>query len=272
VGFAPGGAGEGPDAAALGPLRFKFHGVGERQGPEERPGFLSSLGFGFRGPKWSAAICRFGCVCVSTHIRGTKSVQCWAFRWWGVSTMSNASDVQFVRNRYAKGMGASVMNLVRFRLANISIQYMQYAWVGDLVRQGRIHIKVDSGDSYDHVTDTIGIDDPKCWFHVLVHEGTHAVIDACNPGLSITKGNGEACAYVAETVFNIAWRKEVPDFNVPHLARPVASLARRILSHNERGAKGLFECDPASVAEINAILGKHWPVNRVDRMNGIRGV
>ena len=164
--------------------------------------------------------------------------------------MSKANDIQFVRNRFASGMGASVMNLVRFKLNNISIQFLQYAWLGDLVKQGRIRIDVGSGDNYDHNTDIIGIDDPKCWFSNLVHEGTHAIIDGCNPGLTITKGSGEACAYLAETMFSIAWRDEVPDLIIPHLTRPMAALARRALAFNST-RKSSFECDGRCVARRN---------------------
>ena len=72
-------------------------------------------------------------------------------------------------------------------------------------------------------------------------------------------------------MFNIAWKDEAPDLEVQYLTRPVASLARTILSFNTKHTAA-GECDSASVEDIKAILKRTMNIDRADKMNGIKDV
>jgi hypothetical protein len=182
--------------------------------------------------------------------------------------VSRQSETDKLRGRF-RSLKSPILNLVRFQLNNVKIQYLQYNWISDLVVSGKISLTMSAGRSYDHMTDTLSIDDADAAFNVIVHEATHAIIDACYPGLKITKGTGEACAYLAETVFNIAWKDEAPYLDMNYLTKPVAQLARRVLAFNA-GHPQPYVCDQGSVDEIIGILGVHMNVGRTDVMNGIK--
>src|SRR5690348_239500 len=74
---------------------------------------------------------------------------------------------------------------IRFRLENIGIDRLMYAYFADVMLQGRlIRVVVGSGDGYDNTTTpralTFASADPPP--RTIVHEATYAVIDATHKG------------------------------------------------------------------------------------------
>src|SRR4051812_34436564 len=112
-----------------------------------------------------------------------------------------SSQTQKLRSKIKKTLCTPVCNMIRFELDNVSIRYLHYNYVAGLIERDKIHINVSDGHSYDHDTDIITFDGENVAPNVIVHEATHAVIDAVNPGLTITKATGELCAYLAETIY-----------------------------------------------------------------------
>jgi hypothetical protein len=70
-------------------------------------------------------------------------------------------------------------------------------YIGSEILRDKVHVREGGSNWYDHVSNVRSVDDFDTEPHVIVHEATHAVIDATNPGLIITKGSGEAAAYLA---------------------------------------------------------------------------
>ena len=84
----------------------------------------------------------------------------------------------------------------------MAIEYLMYNYVANLIEQNKIRIGMSSGRTYNHISDYITFDSVDVGPEVIVHEATHALIDAVYPGLTITNGTGEACAYLAETIYS----------------------------------------------------------------------
>ncbi|MBR1155223.1 hypothetical protein [Bradyrhizobium sp. JYMT SZCCT0428] len=181
------------------------------------------------------------------------------------------TDLPSFRSR-AKGILTSpACNNIRFKLDNVQIRSFMFGYIGDAIARNRVHIKAEGFNGYDHESDTIFLVSPDVRPHELVHEATHAVIDATNRGLVISKGPGEAAAYLAETVYSIVTQGEANSLDVPHLTPPVASLARRLIEYN-KDPRRTFTCPASDVTLIKAILGSSklaGNMARMDTMNGI---
>jgi hypothetical protein len=168
--------------------------------------------------------------------------------------MASAAEVNKLRGRVANIVCSVHCNYhIRFQLANIRIQTLQFAYVGGLVKRGKVNVRIGSGNGYDHTSNTITFDDVDVGDHAIVHEAAHAVIDATHPGVTITKGTGEAAAYLSEMIYSLVTTGEAVDLDVPRLTRPVWLLARSVLAHN-RANKDSYRCPSSDVANIVGVL------------------
>ena len=134
--------------------------------------------------------------------------------------MASAAEINKLRARARNILCSSHCNYsIRFKLENIRIQALQFGYIGDLISRGKINIRIGSGNGYDHRSNTLIFYDVDVEAHVIVHEATHAAIDATHQGVTITKGHGEAAAYLAEMIYSIVTTGGAVDLNVQHLTR-----------------------------------------------------
>jgi hypothetical protein len=133
---------------------------------------------------------------------------------------------------------------IQFTYVGSTVMGYGYGYVADVIEKGGIQIKIrDTGSftaGYDHrgstPTFTFSNADPEIVSSpegsaTIVHEATHAVIDAVRKGRTIAFGDNEVAAYLAETIYRI-------NSNAP-LTGPLAPLlnpvARRIKSFRGPG-------------------------------------
>jgi hypothetical protein len=181
------------------------------------------------------------------------------------------TDFGQLRARAQGVLTSQICNQIRFKLDNVRIQSFMFGYIGTAIGMGRIKFRVGGGNGYDHKSNTMFLMSEDVPSNEIVHEATHAIIDATNPGLTITKGTGEAAAYLAETVYSIVAFGEPRSLDVRFLTRPVAQLARELIAFNSN-PKVSFVCPDFEVSGIKAILRNSrlvGDINRLDRMDGI---
>jgi hypothetical protein len=171
--------------------------------------------------------------------------------------MFNEKELSGLRSRAASILKSQPCSDIRFKLNNITIQKYMYMYIADAILDGHVHVAEGGGDGYDHESNTIVFQSANIEPAVIVHEATHAVIDATNPGVKVTKGTHEAAAYIAETLFRMSTGAPL-DLEVPHLIRQVLPLAQQIKAWNARNI-WLFPCPQRSVDNIIAVI-EHSPL------------
>lgn len=185
--------------------------------------------------------------------------------------MANEAEISRLRAKAKTLLTSSVCKQIRFKLDNVAIQYLMYGYVAGLIAEDHVHIKVESGDGYDHVFNTMTFSSADPHAATIVHEATHAVIDATNAGKDVTKGTHETAAYLAETIFSLL-SGDSPDLGVPYLTPPLVELAGKVMAFNKSGKSGLFVCPLTDTEYVKKILASSrlaGAVDRVDRMDGV---
>jgi len=150
---------------------------------------------------------------------------------------------------------------IAFKNAGVSIMGYGYGYVADMLEQGKVSATVGNTGGftakYDGRTNTMtfGSDALRealtpSGRGTIVHEATHAVIDAVAPGRTIGYGDEEVSAYLAQTIY--ALNRRDPINRVGPLAGPAYEIAERI--RNFRGDKGIYECTPSEVFGMRAVI------------------
>jgi hypothetical protein len=187
--------------------------------------------------------------------------------------MSDAIDDEKLRWRMSRVLHSKECRAIRFKLDNVVIQTYMYAYIGDAITDRLVNINPNSsGHAYDPKSNTIIVDSHDVAPAVIVHEATHAVIDATHQGKNISVGTHEAAAYLAETLYSMYCHDDDASVDVPHLDRPLILLARKVNSFNASHPSGSFLCPDSDVLYIKAIIrssGLRSNVDRVDTMDGI---
>src|SRR2546423_8403338 len=114
---------------------------------------------------------------------------------------SEEAETSRLRSRAENVLSSPACRAVRFRLDNVAIQTFMYSTIANAIREDRVHMRIGRSRHYDHLTNTIWLDTADVPPYVIVHEATHAVLDATHVGQNITVGTHEAAAYLAETVY-----------------------------------------------------------------------
>jgi hypothetical protein len=145
---------------------------------------------------------------------------------------------------------------IKFTIVGSTVMGYGYGYVADVIEQGGIKIKIGNTGaftaSYDHrgSTPTFVFGNPSIVSSpegraTIVHEATHAVIDAVRKGRTIAFGDNEVAAYLAETVYRM-------NTNAP-LTGPLAPflipVARKIKSFP---GPGVYAVRPEEVAEARS--------------------
>jgi hypothetical protein len=129
----------------------------------------------------------------------------------------------------------------------------------------RVPVELGSGNGYDPDSDPPAIhwESVKVAPKAIVHEATHAVINATHVGAAITKATHEAAAYLAESMFELLSGRD-PETDVARLTGPVTRLAQSAISFNESNPTPTFTCPPSDTTLIKSILaasrnaGDYW--------------
>ncbi|MCA9051581.1 MAG: hypothetical protein KDA89_22740, partial [Planctomycetaceae bacterium] len=121
----------------------------------------------------------------------------------------------------------------------------------------------------DHRTDTITFTGPNVEDSVIVHEATHALLDATHVGKSITKGSHETAAFLAETVYMLAGSRTGHSIEPRRIMAPLYRMARELLAFNESHSTGTYPCPDSDISFIRGTLRQFMNTERTDEMNGI---
>ena len=146
---------------------------------------------------------------------------------------------------------------IQFTIAGSTIMGYGYGYVADMIKQDGIRIRIGNTGaftaSYDHhgSTPTFVFGDPSIVSSpdgraTIVHEATHAVIDAVRKGRTIAFGDNEVAAYLAETIYRMNTNSPLTGPLAPFLI-PVA---RRIKSCPPD--KRVYVVRPEEVAEARS--------------------
>jgi hypothetical protein len=165
---------------------------------------------------------------------------------------------------------------IRFKLENISIHTFTYMYIAQVMLEGRlIRVVVGSGNGYDNKTTprtlTFASADPPP--RDIVHEATHAVIDATHKGKTIQKGANEAAAFLAEAVYGLSTGESMGPAYPHYFARACRQLAEQVRDFNSKNSSGLFVCPAGDVMNLKALMGSlpfsYGSINQNDTMQGI---
>jgi hypothetical protein len=100
----------------------------------------------------------------------------------------------------------------------------------------------------------------------IVHEATHAVIDAVAPGRSIGYGEEEVSAYLAQTIYSLNCRDRIN--TVGPLARPAYEIAQRIRNFPVQKEGHIYECTATEIAPMKEVILKAY--GRLAQLRGQR--
>jgi hypothetical protein len=195
------------------------------------------------------------------------------------------SDEFKLRLKVLSALNSKACGAIAFQAAGISVMGYHYGYLADLVAQYCVDIKfgvVDPAASaeYDHTTDTLRFSNRNLGFYAtpsgraqIIHECTHALIDAAHPGKPVRRSDNEFICWLAQTIYSLLAGDGVRrdgDFHGSLFA---------IASDAIRKRDGVFMVDPQAVSFVAAILrsadalrakkaGKTVP--DIELMDGIR--
>jgi hypothetical protein len=155
--------------------------------------------------------------------------------------MSTSEDG--IRRLTAALLRSRSVKAIRFRIDGSTIMAYGYGYLADMIDQKSVQIVFgDTGGftaSFRHdpgspaqlvfAPDFSWNDDSM---GTVVHEATHAVVDAVRVGRPISYGDNEVAAYVAETLFKL--NKGLPVNKVGPISGPLFALVSAIQQYGDR--------------------------------------
>lgn len=119
-----------------------------------------------------------------------------------------------LRKRVVSVLRSPACMNIKFTIVGSTVMGYGYGYVADVIEQGGIKVKIGNTGAftanYDHrgSTPTFVFGDPSIVSSpegraTIVHEATHAVIDAVRKGRTIAFGDNEVAAYLAETIYRM---------------------------------------------------------------------
>ena len=185
--------------------------------------------------------------------------------------MARPCEIEYLRKRIGQILKSAACLEIRFKVANICIQRFMYTYIGDAILKDDVHLDIADARQYDHTTNVLTLDSYDVAPTVIVHECTHAVINATHVGKSIRNGAHETAAYLAESLWALLTDNDVA-VDVPHLDRRMYDVAKEVKAFNAKNRMGLYELDPAEQHYMEALMrnsGNRTDVDRVDVQVGI---
>jgi hypothetical protein len=164
--------------------------------------------------------------------------------------MASKEELQRLRVRMSHVLASPKCAYIRFVLGPIQIQSFMFNYIAQAILDDAVHLIIgdpDRGQSYDHRNDTIYYDDLGPNDDAIVHESTHAIIDATNPGLGVSVAIGEAAAYLAEAIFAINDDNRFGTILDPHLATVCHMIAVEAVAYNDKNPGGVYQVSPQQI-------------------------
>ena len=168
--------------------------------------------------------------------------------------MSDANSIIRLMNSILR---SDAINHVQFRIASVSVMPYGYGYIADMLQSGTITVVFnDLGNlvtaAYNKCVITINSNGAVDLSGpggrgTLVHESTHAVMDAIGVGKMIDYGDCEVAAYVAQYVYSMA-SGDVVNVDGPWGA-PSARIANSVLN-----SQGLYDLPPAEYQDLKSTL------------------
>jgi hypothetical protein len=170
--------------------------------------------------------------------------------------MSSHDPTPALLSRMQRVLSSPAANAVRFQLDNVAIHSYMLGYIATAVGDDRVHVRVDGSraNSYNPEFNTINFIFADPDDATIVHESTHAAIDATNPGLAVTVATGEAVAYVAESVYALNAGFDDHTIDDRGIMRAAYVLARQIRAYNAINPSGVYTCPPSDVATLKSAL------------------
>lgn len=167
------------------------------------------------------------------------------------------SDELKLRVKVLGTLNSKACHDIAFEAAGISVMGYHYGYLADLVAQYCIDVKfgvVDPAASaeYDHMTNTLRFANRNLGFYAspagraqIVHECTHALIDATQSGKQVRRADNEAICWIAQTIFSSRSGDSV---------RKDGDFHGSLFAIATDAIKGRFRVDPQAVTFVGAIL------------------
>ncbi len=195
-----------------------------------------------------------------------------------------ASDEDILRAKAISILRSKACLDIKFSVAGMTVMAYGYGYVADMLAQNVIKVAIGNTGGFTATYDglnnkmTFGAKDPVNLSTAdgratVVHECTHAVIDAIRKGKSVAYGDDEVAAYIAQTVYSM---NAGDSFNkVGPVAGPLYNVASKIKNYS---GQDVYMVDPGDVVGVRAQIlaiyqafakaqGKVVPTSTV--MNGI---
>ena len=141
---------------------------------------------------------------------------------------------------------------IKFSVGNIFIPRYAFNFIAGPITEAKVKITL-GGNGYDHKTNTIFWDGLGVRPSAIVHESTHALINALHAGKTITTGMHETAAYLAEAMWCLNSKHDI-DTDVPHLDARVRELGKMANDYYAMNPSGTFDCPAEYVAGIIKLL------------------
>jgi hypothetical protein len=186
--------------------------------------------------------------------------------------MATDAEIKKLRGDIASVLATPHTLKIRFEVANVSITRFMYHTIASSIADGTINVVEGDGEAYYHDTDTLMVGSLKPPAVRLVHEATHAIIDATLKGRFVRRGIHELAAYLAESIWAISTGIR-PSLDIPTLDRPMRALAEEVVAHNANPKNvRLYQVSMASTRDLQAIMENseaRMVTGNVEKMDGI---
>jgi hypothetical protein len=154
---------------------------------------------------------------------------------------------------------------IAFKNAGVSIMGYGYGYVADMLEQLKVGIVLGNTGgftaTYDERTNTFTFGANALREAMtpggrgtIVHEATHAVIDAVAPGRNIGYGEEEVSAYLAQTIYSLNCGDRIN--TVGPLAGPAYEIAQRIRNFPAQKEGHIYECTATEIAAMKDVILK----------------
>jgi hypothetical protein len=160
----------------------------------------------------------------------------------------------------------------RFVLGPIRLQQFMFNYIAQAILVDAVHLAVGMAHSpgYDHDTDTIYLDSFDISDDTIVHESTHALVDATHAGMTAPLGLHETTAYLAEAIFAIN-DDRFGTIDDPKLMRASHQVAKNVLAFNASNPGETYRVSPQEILTMQVFMeGNKQGLDKVYTMNGLK--
>lgn len=167
-----------------------------------------------------------------------------------------ATDEDQLRNKAESILRPKPCMDIKFTLSGMTLMGYGYGYVAQMLTDGVIKVVIGQTHGftarYDSSINTLffGTRNPGDLGTVdgrgtVVHECTHAVVDATQKGKFVAFGNDEVAAYIAQTVYSLNAGDTIN--TVGPLSGPLVKIASKIRAYD---AEGVYQVDPGVIIGV----------------------